>query len=249
MDARSNQAQAVELLQELGLKEYEARSFVALCRQDRGTAKDVSETSDVPRTRVYDAVRVLEEKGLVETQHSNPQVFRAVHIDEAVDTLRTEYADRMESLRRSLEGLDPVGDDRSTDVTHEVWAISGDTAITSRAAQLIDDADAEVILVVGVETDEDRVAVREELPDGEVFVAGLRWLTRSDDPDDGTEISRLLMADHEAILVSSFTPSDAGRSHEHGVFGRGFDNGLVAIVRRLMTTGLSRDDHPTGSPT
>jgi len=49
----SNKEQAVELLQELGLKEYEARSFVALSRQQQGTAKDISDSSSVPRTCVY----------------------------------------------------------------------------------------------------------------------------------------------------------------------------------------------------
>ncbi|MFT4923715.1 MAG: sugar-specific transcriptional regulator TrmB, partial [Haloarculaceae archaeon] len=47
----SNQDEAIELLQELGLKEYEAKCFVALCRLPQGTAKDISEISDVPRTR------------------------------------------------------------------------------------------------------------------------------------------------------------------------------------------------------
>ncbi|RLM77810.1 TrmB family transcriptional regulator, partial [Halobellus sp. Atlit-38R] len=51
MEDVSNQDQAIELLQQLGLKEYEAKSFVALARRQRGTAKDISETSEVPRTR------------------------------------------------------------------------------------------------------------------------------------------------------------------------------------------------------
>jgi hypothetical protein len=108
MDDVSNRDQAVELLQQLGLKEYEAKSFVALARRQRGTAKDISETSEVPRTRVYDAVRVLESKGLVETQHSNPQVFRAVSIDEAVSTLQSE------SSARRLSGAHWPGSNRLT---------------------------------------------------------------------------------------------------------------------------------------
>ena len=113
MDEISNQEYAIELLQQLGLKEYEAKSFVALARRQKGTAKDISETSEVPRTRVYDAIRVLESKGLVETQHSNPQVFRAVTIDEAVNTLRSEYVDRTESLRSALSGLEPTDDEET----------------------------------------------------------------------------------------------------------------------------------------
>ncbi len=271
MDEISNQARAIELLQQLGLKEYEAKSFVALARREQGTAKDISETSEVPRTRVYDAVRVLESKGLVETQHSNPQVFRAVTIDEAVNTLRSQYVDRTETLRGALSGLDPSDDEPQTEVTHEVWTLSGDRGIRSRTQQLIEGAMEEVIIVIGhgsIFTDElaDRLraasdrgvdvivgtadetlreTIRTELPDVEVFVSGLDWLSHSPLPGDETEIGRLLLADRQAILVSSFTEhADDGREHEHGVFGRGFDNGLVAIVRRLMATGLLLEDDP-----
>jgi len=61
--------EAVEVLQQLGLKEYEAKCFVGLSRLSTGTAKKLSEITDVPRTRVYDAIRLLEAQGLVEIQH------------------------------------------------------------------------------------------------------------------------------------------------------------------------------------
>jgi sugar-specific transcriptional regulator TrmB len=276
MDDVSNQDQAIDLLQQLGLKEYEAKSFVALARRQRGTAKDISETSEVPRTRVYDAIRVLESKGLVETQHSNPQVFRAVSIDEAVNILQSVYAERTESLRNALSGLEPTDGGDSTEATHEVWSISGDQGITSRTQQLIEGATEELILVVGHESiftdqlseqlqsaqecdvnviigtvdEELQATIQDALPGVEVFVSGLDWLSRPPLPGDDTEISRLLLADREAILVSSFTETRAdGREHEQGIFGRGFDNGLVAITRRLMATGLLSVDDPGSEET
>ncbi|WP_199725554.1 TrmB family transcriptional regulator [Haloarcula sp. Atlit-7R] len=276
MDDVSNQDQAIELLQQLGLKEYEAKSFVALARRQRGTAKDISETSEVPRTRVYDAIRVLESKGLVETQHSNPQVFRAVSIDEAVNTLQSEYAERTESLRSALSGLDPADEGDSTEATHEVWSISGNRGITSRTRQLIEGATEELLLVVGHKSiftdqlaeqlqsaqergvnviigtvdEELQATVQDSLSSVEVFVSELDWLSRSPLPGDDTEISRLLLADREAILVSSFTETGAdSREHEQGVFGRGFDNGLVAITRRLMATGLLSVNDPEAEET
>lgn len=271
MDNVSNQDQAIELLQQLGLKEYEAKSFVALARRQSGTAKDISETPEVPRTRVYDAIRVLESKGLVETQHSNPQMFRAVSIDEAVNTLQTEYVQRAESLRNALSGLEPTDDETVTEATHEVWALSGDQGLTSRTQQLIEGATDEVILVIGHESifteplaerlraarergvnvmigvidEELRSGIEDALPEVEVFISGLDWMSRSPLPGDDTEISRLLLTDREAILVSSFTEARFdGREHEQGVFGRRFDNGIVAISRRLMATGLLVENDP-----
>jgi sugar-specific transcriptional regulator TrmB len=270
MDDTTNTRRAVDLLQQLGLKEYEARCFVALTRLPRGTAKEISDVSEVPRTRVYDAVWVLETKGLVEVQHSNPQQFRAVSVDEAARTLRAEYESRTDSLRETLQGVAPlsVEDEEST---HEVWGISGESAVATRAIKAIGDAEDEVVLVVGAEevftaaladalaeahdrgvtvilgtVDEStRERVARAVPDTEVFVSRLEWLTGGDDEVD---IGRLLLVDRSTILMSSFRATGSGTvTDERAVFGTGFDNGLVVIVRRLMATGLLPRDDPAGA--
>ena len=63
----SDQARAiaVEQLKALGLSTYAARTFVALVSLGEGTAPDVSEVADVPRTRVYDAADELRDRGPV----------------------------------------------------------------------------------------------------------------------------------------------------------------------------------------
>lgn len=272
MNKLSNHQRAVELLQQLGLKEYEAKCFVALSRMPKGTAKEISETSDVPRTRVYDAIRVLETKGLAETQHSSPQQFRAVPIDEGAETLRQEYESRTDTLIEAVEGIEPasVGDEQ--EVSHEVWALTGQTAIATRTQQLIDGAGQEIVFVVGREevlteelvahlqeaqatgitvvvgtvSDQLRETVQEALPGAEVFVSGLEWLGSTPaDVTDETTISRLLLVDRNTILVSSVheATSDTAET-EKAVFGRGFENGFVVIARRLMATGLDTIDDP-----
>ena len=50
-----------------------------------------------------------------------------------------------------------------------------------------------------------------------------------------TAIGRLLLADREAILVSSIMSESKA---EQAIFGEGFGNGLVVIARRLMAEGL-----------
>ena len=262
MDERTTQQQAIELLQQLGLKEYEAKSFVALSRIPHGSAKDISEISAVPRTRVYDAIRVLETKGLVEIQHTSPQQFHAVSIEEATDTLRREYESRTDKLRETLSGIEPATPTEDSRVTHEVWSLSGTPAIASRTQQLITEAATELILVVGRRdsvTDElvvrlsdaaDRgVSVvigttstpvyeqlREQVPNAAVFRSTLEWLHGE---NEDTEITRLLLVDKKTILISSsHIDAATGESREQAVFGRGFNNGLVVIIRRLMATGL-----------
>ena len=265
MDDLNDREQSTELLQQLGLKEYEAKCFVALTRLPRGTAKEISEISDVPRTRVYDAIRVLETKGLVEVQHSSPQQFRAVSVDEATETLRAEFSARADSLRESLDRVEPAAvEDHET--THEVWALAGTEAVAARTVSMVEAADREVFLVLGRTAEPDeallgalrgaadrgvdvvvgtveaplRDRVLEAVPDAEAFVSGLEWLSGGE--NDDVDIGRLVLVDRDTILMSS-RHGEAG-SGERAVFGTGFTNGLVVIVRRLMATGLLRVDDP-----
>jgi predicted transcriptional regulator len=256
--------EAVEVLQQLGLKEYEAKCFVGLSQCTKGTAKQLSEMTDVPRTRVYDAIRVLEARGLVEIQHSSPQQFRAVPIEEATETLRRRYEDRVERLTETLEAADDVDPTDETPV-QEIWTIADRTAIENRSSQIIDDAEAEVVLVIGDElllTEtlvgdlndlggdidllvgavnpalEDRI--QEVVPSAMTYLSGLEWL-RSSDASDDVRIGRLLLVDRSTILVSTIVP---GTHEERAVFGTGFRNGIVVIARRLLSQGLRPERDP-----
>jgi sugar-specific transcriptional regulator TrmB len=264
MTENQPRAETVSLLQDLGLKEYEARCFLALTGLSSGTAKEISDMSEVPRTRVYDAIRVLEAQGLVEVQHSSPQRFRAVGVGEAMSTLRQKYEGRIETLESSLEQLETSDESDEADLIQEVWSLTGVEGIQSRMLDLIEDADSEVVLLVVEEellTDElydqleaamdrgVRVVVggqtsgivenlKSELPPVEVFETELTWLMGPEDEGE-VAISRLLLTDRTTLLVSSFYPDEAGvESNEQAVFANGLGNGIVVLIRRLISSGL-----------
>ena len=258
MATSDNLQEAVDVLQQLGLKEYEARCFVGLSQQSTGTAKQLSEITDVPRTRVYDAVRVLEAQGLVEIQHSSPRKFRAVSLSEATETLRDQYEKRVDRLHDALDNIElHTADDESP--IQEVWSMTGATSIENRTERLLTDADSEIVLVIGDEslltetlvdqltgingdidllvgapTNSIRTRIQEAIPGATTFVSGLEWLQEEPDDTGETAIGRLVLVDRSTILVSSIVPSTG---KEHAIFGEGFGNGLVVIARRLMSQG------------
>jgi sugar-specific transcriptional regulator TrmB len=265
MNTSENVEDAIETLQQLGLMEYEARCFVGLSRVETGTAKRLSELTEVPRTRVYDAIRVLEAQGLVEIQHSTPQRFRAVSIQEATETLRNQYENRIERLQHALDTITPLEEDDS-DAVQEVWAMSGQEGIENRTEELIEGATDEIVLVIGddslltenliatlngIDSGVDLLigAVTEPLeaelaaavPAARTFTSGLEWLQGGITNADETAIGRLLLVDRSAILVSSIRPDS---KDEQAIFGEGFGNGLVVIARRLMAQGLITEHDP-----
>ncbi|WP_129114107.1 TrmB family transcriptional regulator [Halegenticoccus tardaugens] len=264
MTNTSPERESIDLLQQLGMKQYEAECFVALTRLSKGgTAKEISDVTDVPRTRVYDAIRTLEAQGLVEVQHSSPQRFRALSIDEATHTLRRRYDSKVDSLRETLARLEPeevAGDERPV---HEVWSLSGETSIESRTRQLVDDADEEILFLasddaaisgplldafadatergvsvaVGTLSDASRRRVRDFVPEVRTLGSGLKWLRN--DADDAALV-RVLLVDWDALLVSSrATGADGPAGTETAIYGSGLDNGVVVLVRRLLSTEAS----------
>ncbi|MFU8866691.1 TrmB family transcriptional regulator [Natronococcus sp.] len=261
---------AIDLLQDLGLQEYEARCFVALNQLPSGTAKEIHEISDVPRTRVYDAIRVLESEGLVEVQHSSPQVYRAVEISEATQTLQQKYTDRIRSLETSLENTEVRNNDEDTDHVQEVWSLAGHDAIESRTLELIDEAESEIAflvvdedilserlfdklhtaaeqelsIVLGGQTEAITESLGTELPNIRVFGTALDWLTGTESEDE-VAISRILLVDRETLLIGSYYPkAGGGRTKEQAIFARGLENGIVVLLRRLLTSGLSVENDP-----
>ncbi|PCR92409.1 TrmB family transcriptional regulator [Natrinema ejinorense] len=261
--------EAISLLQDLGLQEYEARCFIALNRLPSGTAKEIHEISEVPRTRVYDAIRVLESQGLVEVQHTSPQVYRAVSIDEATQTLRQKYNDRIETLQTYLENTE-VQNVEQDDQLQEVWSLTGHEAIESRTIDLIDGAESEIALLVvdedilsealfdglrsavtrdlslvlGGQTDAITEQLGTEVATTHVFETGLEWLTGFESEGE-VAISRILLVDRETLLIGSYYPSASdGRAKEQAVFAQGLENGVVVLLRRLVTAGLPQIEDP-----
>lgn len=251
---------AVEQLQQLGLKQYEAKCFASLAERSSSTAREISDHVDVPRTRVYEAVRVLEREGLVEVQHSSPQRFRAIPVAEAVELLEERYESRIESLESALEELGAAAEPRDEPLEQEVWAISDRASIRTRTRELVAGADHSVRLVLG---DEDaltepllealeaaadrgvRVAVgaaseslRDQVDDAlegvEVFESGLGWLQEG---DDGVDVGRLLLVDDDTVLAST-AATHGGTREERAVYGSGFGNSIVVILDRLLSAGL-----------
>jgi len=225
-----------------------------------GTAKGLSEVTDVPRTRVYDAVRILEAKGLVEVQHSSPQQFRAVPLPEATETLRAQYEERVERLQSALSEIGSIEDEEDEAELQEVWSLSGSDAIENRAAAIIGDATDEVVLVIGSEAvfteslieqlnslDSDielivgsgsasiRDRVEQQIPRATAFLSELGWLRGELTPAEDAAVGRLLLVDRSALLGSSIDPQT---SDEQPIFATGLRNGLIVIARRLLSQGV-----------
>jgi len=84
---------------------------------------------EVPRTRVYDAIDELQDRGLVDVQQSSPKQFWAISAETASRTFEHEFQHRTEVFRTALSELEPV--ERRAE-QRGVWTVDGQSAITER---------------------------------------------------------------------------------------------------------------------
>jgi len=139
--------EAVAALKELGLSNYEAQVFVALQRLATGTAQEVSETSEVPRSQVYGAADDLAERGLVEVVESSPKRYRPVSLAAAREQLRSRIEREHQRAFENLESLRSERADRTDE--GEVSTLHGRHAVHERVAALVERASEQVVLIAG----------------------------------------------------------------------------------------------------
>ena len=95
----------VEALKSFGLSEYEAKVLLALIAKGELTAKEIAEFSGVPRTSVYDAIKSLIDKGLVES-YGKPMRFRALDSTDLMRIFSKKVEENLRFLREELPALE-----------------------------------------------------------------------------------------------------------------------------------------------
>lgn len=223
--AGMDDADAVAGLERLGLTSYEARVFIGLQKLGGGTASELSEVSDVPRSQVYGAAERLEERGLVETRQSTPTAYRPISLEQA----RTRLLDDLqETGSETFDYLETVGGTYTeAEETEAIWLARGADAVSSRIADLVRDAEEHVLYATGEARHLDDpvlTALRDAAASGTTVLVGTADPAIRDTVETETEIdhyripeqrtptglvARTLLVDDRAVLLSVYSQTAA----------------------------------------
>src|SRR6056297_416568 len=80
------------------LGEYEVEAYLTVLRHGELTASDIADRTDIPQPRVYDTVRSLGDRGLVELRESRPMKIVAVDPEDAFGDLQSSFAEMLDEL-------------------------------------------------------------------------------------------------------------------------------------------------------
>src|SRR3989344_4561325 len=94
-----------KLRQTFNLNIYEVKIWTALLSRGVSTAGELSDISEVPRSRSYDVLESLEKKGFVMMKLGKPIKYIAVKPEDVVKRIKKNVED---SLSRKIKQLDDV---------------------------------------------------------------------------------------------------------------------------------------------
>lgn len=130
-------------LTQIGFTEYEAKVYLALLKDNPANGYQLSKSSGVPRSMVYEALGRLVARGAaLETIESRATLYTPLPPDILLNRYEEAQLRMMTGLRAGLEDVYQAVDE------NRVWSIQGRPAVLAYATQMLRSAQVEIFLVL-----------------------------------------------------------------------------------------------------
>ncbi|WP_424358547.1 TrmB family transcriptional regulator [Methanocella sp. MCL-LM] len=178
----------VDSLKTLGLTEYEAKVYSALVLFDRAEVKQIYEYLDAPKPSVYQSLKTLMDKGLVQVVNAKPAMYRATPPKIAIKHLTEIHRSAEEMALQELEELEESRVEQA--LPDMIWTVYGEGNIGNSIEEMLTNAKKTVKLVLpdaylhylafltGREIDVELITFGTDLSIPEKY--GLKYLTMKD---------------------------------------------------------------------
>ena len=136
----------VHLLKGIGLTMYEAQAYVTLISLISSTAVEVSEKSGIPRSKIYDVLKKLNEKNFIEIEDGRPLTYI---VKSPVEVLGREKERINGELDDGITRLTNVYENGMSQVQAPIWRIYGVEKIISQEVEIIKRSKTSVNMRIG----------------------------------------------------------------------------------------------------
>ena len=97
---RMEKVEVLNILQSLGLSDYESKVYFGLVLLGPAKASEISKQAEVPQSKIYVTPESLMEKQLVEVSQERPKIFKAIAPSFVVKNLLEAKEEEFKSLRQ-----------------------------------------------------------------------------------------------------------------------------------------------------
>ena len=122
----------IRSLQELGFSEYEAKCYLALLGEQSQTGYSVARVSGVPRSKVYEVLEGMVDRGVVIANYGEPTQYAPLSPQELIALRRRETEQSINLAEEGLKHFAASGVNRDL-----IWDIKGRSEILDRLREVI----------------------------------------------------------------------------------------------------------------
>ena len=150
----------IETLKKLGLTTYEANAYITLASLISATATDISKSSQIPRSKIYDVLKNLSNKGFIEIENGRPLRY---NIKPPITTINKQKEELNTELDRLASKLNFIYENEIKQVPAPVWKISGMKNIIQKELEIIKRSKSTISMRIGFVFDNELELIIKEL--------------------------------------------------------------------------------------
>jgi HTH-type transcriptional regulator, sugar sensing transcriptional regulator len=145
----------IKILKDVNFTEYEAKAYLALLEKSPLSGYAISLNSGVPRSKIYEVLGGLVDRGEVMISHENPALYTPLPPNELINLKKRKAESSFEVAEEALENYSYVSLNREN-----IWNITGYEPILNRTKEAIKEATGRILLEIWAE---DAQELKEEL--------------------------------------------------------------------------------------
>ena len=136
----------ISILKGIGLTMYEAQAYVTLTSLIQATAVEVSEKSKIPRSKIYDVLKKLNEKDFIEIEDGRPLTYI---VKSPVEVINREKEKIDAQLDDTITRLTNIYENGMSQVQAPIWRIYGVDKIIAQELEIIKRAKRTINMRIG----------------------------------------------------------------------------------------------------
>jgi sugar-specific transcriptional regulator TrmB len=136
-------------MENLGLTSYEIKVYLSLLEHGSMTASDISKTSGVPYSKIYEVLNSLENKVWLESASERPQKFFPKSPTTALEAIRLQKENELKSNEEIIKNeLMPIYEKSGIKEKPEIWVVRGLYNIADKVSEIIQNSQRELLIAL-----------------------------------------------------------------------------------------------------
>lgn len=138
-------------LREIGLTEYELTAYVFLLTSGSRTANQISKSTGLPYSKIYDVLTSLEEKGWVEVEGSRPKRYYPKPPSEALEAMKMRVERSLDgNVSQILGELKTLYEEKGIQERPDIWIVRGEFNILAKMREVFNDSKSELMIATTI---------------------------------------------------------------------------------------------------